>query len=248
MTEKLSEELCARCRAVEQNLADIQRRIAAAAQASGRKPEDITLLAATKTVPVEVVNHAISLGVHTIGENRVQELEEKYDRLDKENCQVHFIGHLQTNKVKYLVGKVDMIQSVDSVRLASEISRLSVQRGVTSRILIEVNVGREENKSGVMAEELERLLGEIAGMKGISVCGLMAIPPICRENEELRNYFSLMHQYFVDIKSKKSDNVAMDYLSMGMSGDFEEAILCGSNMVRVGSSLFGQRQYATNLK
>ena len=243
MTEKLSEELEARCRAVEENLADIRVRIARAAEASGRKAEDIILLAATKTVPVEVINHAIRLGVDFIGENRVQELEEKYDRLERDKCQVHFIGHLQTNKVKNLVGRVDMIQSVDSVRLAKEISRLSVQRGVNTRVLLEVNIGREENKSGVLPEALEDLLGEITGMPAISVCGLMAIPPICEETERLQNYFSLMAEYFVDIKRKKSDNVAMEYLSMGMSGDFEEAILCGANMVRVGSSLFGRRQY-----
>ena len=231
-----------------ENVARIRENMAAAAREAGRDPADILLCAACKTRTVEEVIASAVLPIDLFGENHVQELVEKTNANAYCGKPGHFIGHLQTNKVKYLVGKVDMIQSVDSVRLASEISRLSVQRGVTSRILIEVNVGREENKSGVMAEELESLLGEIAGMKGISVCGLMAIPPICRENEELRNYFSLMHQYFVDIKSKKSDNVAMDYLSMGMSGDFEEAILCGSNMVRVGSSLFGQRQYATNLK
>lgn len=247
MTEKLSEELEARCRALEENLADIRTRMAQAAIASGRKPEDITLLAATKTVPVEVVNRAIELGVTDIGENRVQELDEKYDRLLREQCRVHFIGHLQTNKVKNLVGRVNLIQSVDSVRLAREISRLSVQRDVTTDILLEVNIGREENKSGVAPEGLESLLGEIAGMPGIFVRGLMAIPPICDEKERLQNYFSLMRQYFIDIKSKKSDNVAMDFLSMGMSGDFEEAVLCGSNMVRVGSSLFGKRQYAEKI-
>ena len=243
MTEKLSEELQARCRALEMNLQDIRTRIDAAAKASGRLPEEITLLAATKTVPVEVINHAIRLGVDHIGENRVQELEQKYDRLERDQCSVHFIGHLQTNKVKNLVGRVDMIQSVDSVRLAREISRLSVQRNVVTDILLEVNIGREENKSGVLPEELETLLGEITGMDGIFVRGLMAIPPICEEKERLRNYFSLMSEYFIDIKRKKSDNVAMEFLSMGMSGDFEDAILCGANIVRIGSSLFGQRQY-----
>ncbi len=243
MTEKLSEELQQRCRALEENLRDIRQRIAQAAQSSGRTEKDIILLAATKTVPVEVINHGIHLGIDYIGENRVQELEEKYDRLDKENCQVHFIGHLQTNKVKNLIGRVDMIQSVDSERLAKEISRLSVQREVTTDILLEVNIGKEPAKSGVMPEELEDLLGKICILPGLRVRGLMAIPPICDEKEKLQNYFSLMSQYFVDIKSKKSDNVAMDYLSMGMSGDFEDAILCGANLVRVGSSLFGQRIY-----
>ncbi len=243
MMEKLSEELEQRCRALEENLRDIRQRIAQAAERSGRTEKDVILLAATKTVPVEVINHGIRLGIDYIGENRVQELEEKYDRLEKENCQVHFIGHLQTNKVKNLVGRVDMIQSVDSERLAKEISRLSVQRGVTTDILLEVNIGKEPAKSGVMPEELEDLLGKICVFPGLRVRGLMAIPPICEEKERLCNYFSLMSQYFVDIKSKKSDNVAMEYLSMGMSGDFEDAILCGANLVRVGSSLFGQRIY-----
>lgn len=243
MMEKLSEELEQRCRALEENLRDIRQRIAQAAERSGRTERDVILLAATKTVPVEVINHGIRLGIDYIGENRVQELEEKYDRLEKENCQVHFIGHLQTNKVKNLVGRVDMIQSVDSERLAKEISRLSVQRGVTTDILLEVNIGKEPAKSGVMPEELEDLLGKICVFPGLRVRGLMAIPPICEEKERLCNYFSLMSQYFVDIKSKKSDNVAMEYLSMGMSGDFEDAILCGANLVRVGSSLFGQRIY-----
>lgn len=243
MTEKLSEELEARCRALEENLRDIRQRIAKAAQTSGRTEKDVTLLAATKTVPVEVINHGIRLGIDYIGENRVQELEEKYDRLEREKCQVHFIGHLQTNKVKNLVGRVDMIQSVDSEKLAKEISRLSMQREVTTDILLEVNVGKEAAKSGVMPEELEDLLGKICILPGLRIRGLMAIPPICDEKERLHNYFSLMSQYFVDIKRKKSDNVAMEYLSMGMSGDFEDAILCGANLVRVGSSLFGQRQY-----
>ena len=243
MTDKLSEELQARCLALEENLRDIRERIAQAAQASGRTEKDVILLAATKTVPVEVINHGIRLGIDYIGENRVQELEEKYDQLEREKCQVHFIGHLQTNKVKNLVGRVDMIQSVDSEKLAKEISRLSVQREVTTDILLEVNVGKETAKSGVMPEELEDLLGKICILPGLRIRGLMAIPPICDKKERLHNYFSLMSQYFVDIKRKKSDNVAMEYLSMGMSGDFEDAILCGANLVRVGSSLFGQRQY-----
>ena len=205
---------------------------------------EVTIVAAVKMQTRETVKELMRVAPDLVlGENRVQELTAKYDPAYR----WHFIGQLQTNKVKNLVGRVDMIQSVDSVRLAKEISRLSVQRDVTTDILLEVNIGREENKSGVAPEELESLLGEIAGMPGIFVRGLMAIPPICDEKERLQNYFSLMRQYFIDIKSKKSDNVAMDFLSMGMSGDFEEAILCGSNMVRVGSSLFGKRQYAEKI-
>ncbi len=160
--EKLSnDELAQRCHALEENLKRIRAEIAEAAVRSGRKPEDITLLAATKTVPVEVINHGIELGLDHIGENRVQELCDKYDALEREKTDVQFIGHLQTNKVKYLIGKVSMIQSVDSMKLAQEISRLSVREHQTMDVLVEVNIGREENKSGVLPEQLSGLLEEI---------------------------------------------------------------------------------------
>ena len=200
-----------------ENVARIRENMAAAAREAGRDPADILLCAACKTRTVEEVIASTVLPIDLFGENHVQELVEKTDANAYCGKPGHFIGHLQTNKVKNLVGRVNLIQSVDSVRLAREISRLSVQRDVTTDILLEVNIGREENKSGVAPEELESLLGEIAGMPGIFVRGLMAIPPICDEKERLQNYFSLMHQYFIDIKSKKSDNVAMDFLSMGMS-------------------------------
>ena len=244
MTEKLSDEFTKRFHDVEENYKVIQERMAEAAVKSGRNPKDITLLAATKTVPVEVINHGISIGIDHIGENRVQELTDKYDRYDLNACDLQFIGHLQTNKVKYLIGKVSMIQSVDSVKLAKEISRLSTAAGSVMDILVEVNIGREKNKSGVFPEGLEDLLGEISQMQGIRVRGLMSIPPVDAEMAETMRYFSNMSKYFVDIKTKKLDNVCMDYLSMGMSHDYYEAILSGANLVRVGSALFGARIYS----
>ena len=245
MTEKLSNE--ERFAAFDRNYQEIQEQIAAAAERSGRKAEDITLLAATKTVPVEVVNHAISMGLAHIGENRVQELLDKYPALDREHCDVQFIGKLQTNKVKYLIDKVSCIQSLDSVKLAKEISRLCQRDGRVMDVLVEVNIGREENKGGVSPEELTGFIDEIRLLPGLHVNGLMAIPPICSDSKELCRYFSGMKQYYVDIQGKSMDNVTMDCLSMGMSSDFALAISCGATMVRVGSSLFGAREYVPKL-
>lgn len=229
---------------LEANLKIVRERMAEAAVKSGRKPEDITLLAATKTVSTELINKAIEFGLTHMGENKVQELMDKYDNLNLENCSCQFIGHLQTNKVKYLIGKVDLIQSVDSFKLAKEISRLSEKQGIVTDILLEVNIGREENKSGVMPEKLDELFDEVSSLSGVNVKGLMCIPPICENKEELMGYFSRMNDYFVDIKRKKLDNKNDSMiLSMGMSSDYYEAILCGATMVRVGSLLFGERIY-----
>lgn len=241
--EKSYSEFGQRFRDVEKNLKTIRERIAEAAAQSGRAPEDIALLAATKTVPAEVINHAVSLGVQHIGENRVQELEEKYDAYDLAHCDLQFIGHLQTNKVKYLVGRVSMIQSVGNAKLAGEISRLYSARGLTADILVEVNIGEEPNKSGAAPAELGALLEQIAPLPAVRVRGLMAIPPANASERETMNYFFRMHQYFVDIKAQKTDNIAMDYLSMGMSSDYPLAIRSGANMVRIGTALFGPRNY-----
>ncbi len=245
MTEKLStENLQERFRAVEENLEEIEHNVTVAAQKAGKTRTDITVLAATKTVPVEIINYSIEKGIAYIGENKVQELMDKYDAYEKDKAQVHFIGHLQVNKIKYLVGRVQMIQSVDSMKLAKEISRLSQKREVQTKILVEVNIGREENKSGVLPENLESLLEEISVLPNISICGLMAIPPANVKKEETLHYFSQMYEYFVDMSRKKLDNVSMDYLSMGMSADYAEAIECGANMVRIGSALYGARDYS----
>lgn len=228
---------------VEYNYKLINERIAEAAQKVGKNREDITFLAATKTVEPEIINYAISLGLDHIGENKVQELLSKYEAYDLEKCSLQFIGHLQTNKVRQIVDKVDLIQSVDSLKLAKEIANQSLKHNKTTDILVEVNIGREENKSGVFEESLEELLMQIAQIKGISVKGLMTIPPICDNRHKISNYFHKMHNLFIDISQKKLDNINMTILSMGMSADYYEAILEGANMVRVGSALFGARNY-----
>lgn len=230
-------------RDVEYNYNVINERISEAAQKVGKTREDIKFLAATKTVDVEVINYAISLGLNYIGENKVQELISKYDNYNLENCSLQFIGHLQSNKVRQIVGKVDLIQSVDSVKLAKEISRQSVNKNVNTDILVEVNIGREENKSGVLPEMAYELIDEIKDFDNISVKGLMTIPPISDNSQEISEYFNKVNKLFIDISGKKLDNVSMDILSMGMSSDYYEAILMGANMVRVGSSLFGARDY-----
>ena len=243
MTERLSAEILERFEDVSRNYSEITENIARAAGKSGRKAEDITFLAATKTVEPCVINHAVSLGLRYIGENKVQELLSKYEEYDLDNCQLQFIGHLQTNKVRQIIGKVSMIQSVDSLKLAKEISRQSVKNGINTDILVEVNIGREEKKSGVFSEQLDELLGEISGLDNIKVRGLMTIPPICEKKAEICKFFDNMYKLFIDISSKTLDNISMDFLSMGMSDDYEDAILCGANMVRVGSRLFGKRIY-----
>lgn len=228
---------------VEYNYKLINERIAEAAQKVGKSREDITFLAATKTVEPEIINYAISLGLDHIGENKVQELLSKYESYNLEKCSLQFIGHLQTNKVRQIVDKVDLIQSVDSVKLANEIAKQSLKHNKTTDILVEVNIGREENKSGVYPENLEELLCEISKIDGISVKGLMTIPPVCDNKHKISKYFNNMHNIFIDISSKKLDNISMTILSMGMSADYYEAILEGANMVRIGSSLFGARDY-----
>lgn len=228
---------------VEYNYKQICENIALAAQKCGKTAEDITFLAATKTVDALTINHAISLGLKFIGENRVQELLSKYNDYDLCNCSLQFIGHLQSNKVRQIVDKVDLIQSVDSVKLASEISRQAALKGKNIDILIEVNIGREDNKSGVMPEQLSDLLFQVKDLPSIHIKGLMAIPPICDNSQKICKYFDNMHKMFIDIKDQNIDNISMDILSMGMSDDYEQAILCGSNMVRVGSALFGARNY-----
>ena len=243
MTENLSTEILEKIEWFDRNFEDINRRIVGACEQVGKKPSDIIMLAATKTVPVEVINHAIKSGVKYIGENRVQEFLSKKDAL-LPDAHRHFIGHLQTNKVKDIVGEVEMIESVHSLKLATEINRLCENLGKTMDILLEVNIGNEESKSGFSAEELEENLLKISKLPFIKVKGLMTIPPICDNNEKSMQYFEKMSKLFIDIRAKIKDNIDMVYLSMGMSGDFEDAIKCGANIVRIGTSLFGQRDYS----
>lgn len=242
MTEKFTVDEN-RLKAVEDNYKSVKSRVEEAALKAGRNPTDVRLMAVTKTVESVYINKVLDLGADLIGENRVQEYLGKKDELHLDNVEKHLIGHLQTNKVKQIVGEVDMIESVDSVKLATEINRVSKNKGLITNILVEVNVGKEDSKSGIYIEQLEDLLNEIALMSNIKVKGLMTIPPICDSEKEVSQYFSTMYQSFIDIRDKKIDNIDMEILSMGMSGDFEAAIANGSNIVRVGSSIFGARKY-----
>ena len=240
MTEKLLDKGFER---VEENLKAVRENIAAAAVKSGRKPEDIKLMAVTKTVEPEYINFAISRGIDLIGENKVQEFMSKKEFLNLENCKAHLIGHLQTNKVKKIVGEVDMIQSLDSLHLAEEISNRSAAAGFVTDVLIEVNIGGEECKTGLDTSKLEELIYAAAQMPGIKVRGLMTVPPFSEDSEQSRRFFANMYKLFIDMRSKKIDNISMDILSMGMSGDYCQAIEEGSTLVRVGSAIFGNRRY-----
>lgn len=236
MTEKSLTEV------FNENYSEIKEKIAVAAEKSGRKAENITLLAAVKTVSPELINYAIEQGISVIGDNRVQELISKEGEVSK-NVTKHFIGHLQTNKVKDIVGRVSLIESVDSLRLAEAIGKQAQKNGKTADILLEVNIGDEESKSGFKAEELFESIEKVAKIAGVRVKGLMAIPPVCENSEEIRKYFLKMRQLFIDIGGKNIDNISMEILSMGMSGDYETAIECGSTEVRIGTLLFGRRNY-----
>ena len=209
---------------------------------AGRSADDVRLMCVTKTVEPEYINPVLDLGADLIGENRVQEYCSKLDTLHLDGVEKHIIGHLQTNKVKYIAGRVDMIESVDSLKLAREISKEFKKANSTANVLVEVNIGREESKSGCDIDELEELLYQISELDCIKVKGLMTIPPICDELQA-RKYFALMNKKFLELKEKKIDGVEMQTLSMGMSADYEAAILEGSNIVRVGSAIFGARKY-----
>ena len=227
---------------VRARIASVRARITDICRTCGRKDEPL-LLAATKTVPVETINFAIrECGITAIGENRVQELLSKYDELDK-SVRLHFIGRLQRNKVKYIVDKVDMIESLDSIPLAEEIEKQAAKIGRTIDVLLEVNTGREEQKGGFFPEALEGALEKIAEFRHIHVCGLMAVSPVCEKNEEISRYFQETYQKFIDISRKKLHNIDMTVLSMGMTDSYPEAIEQGSTMIRLGSALFGHRDY-----
>lgn len=226
----------------DENYKIVCDKIDKSANSVGKKFEDITLLAATKTVNPETINYSFEKGIKYIGENRVQEFLSKEDALNK-GFHRQFIGTLQTNKVKQIVGKVELIQSVDSVKLAREISKQSVARGITSDVLIEINIGNENSKSGLDKSELNEILEEISEMKGIFVKGLMTLGPIYENNNQKSKFFEEMYKIYIDNKGKILDNISIDILSMGMSDDFDLAIKCGATMVRIGSALYGKRIY-----
>lgn len=222
---------------ISENLKRIRYDIEEAKAKYRKSDDDVRIMAVTKTVPYERVNYAVSEGVTLLGENRVQEYLEKKDFYDK-SAEVNFIGHLQTNKIKYIIDSVTLIHSVDSVKLAAEINRQAEKIGRCMNVLIEVNIGREESKSGVLPEKLDELLYESAQMQSIKVKGLMTIPPIGRSEEA----FDKMQQLFNNLKAKRQDNIDMDILSMGMSSDYALAVRYGSNIVRIGSGIFGSRK------
>lgn len=227
---------------VYENVQALRRQIDEAAVAAGRKPEEVTLVAATKVQTSETIREAIRSGITVCGENRVQEFNAHWADNAYEGAEVHFIGHLQKNKVKYLVGKVALIESVDSEELLRAIDQRAQKLGLVQDILIEVNIGGEESKSGVTPEEAVRLTELAAGLAGVNPRGLMAIPPVAEISGGNSRYFAEMYQLFVDIRGKTYDNrVSIDCLSMGMSGDFADAIAHGSTQVRIGTALFGAR-------
>lgn len=229
---------------VYDNAKSVLDRIAESAVKSGRRPEDILLVAASKMNSAQRIREAYSAGVRAFGENRAQEMTEKLEMNAYDGAELHFIGHLQKNKVKNVVGKASVIESVDSPELVSLIGKRAVTLGITQEVLIEINIGNEARKSGIDKSELDELLSCAGETEGIYVKGLMAIPPRCDNIAKIKRYFEEMTNLFIDMGAKKYDNVNMTFLSMGMSGDFEEAILAGANIVRVGSAIFGERIYA----
>ena len=227
---------------LKENLYQVQENMKEACRRSGRAESDVTLIAVSKTKPLPMLEEVYSLGIRDFGENKVQELVDKAEQLP-DDIRWHMIGHLQRNKVKYIVDKVYMIHSVDSLRLAEEISKEAVKRGIIVNILIEVNVAGEESKFGVTPEDTPGLVQEISHLPGILVRGLMTIAPFVENAEDTRIFFSALKKLYVDITNKNIDNVRMDYLSMGMTGDYEVAIEEGASFVRVGTGIFGERSY-----
>ena len=221
---------------------EVRNRIGDACKKVNRCPDEVTLIAVSKTKPIEMLQEAYNEGCRNFGENKVQELVDKYEVMPKD-IKWHMIGHLQRNKVKYIVDKVAMIHSVDSLRLAEEISKEALKKNVTVSVLIEVNVAGEETKFGVAPSEVEELLRQVAVLPGIVVKGLMTIAPFVDNPEDNRRYFAALKQLSVDITKKNIDNITMNVLSMGMTGDYTVAIEEGASFVRVGTGIFGERQY-----
>lgn len=227
---------------IKENLAEVEKNICAACERAGRDRNEITLITVSKTNPVSRLKEAMDCGIHIFGENKVQEMLEKQEALPKD-LEWHMIGHLQRNKVKYLVGKVALIHSVDSLRLAQEISKEALKQGTIENILVEINVAEETSKFGITTDEAIELIPEIAKLPNICIKGLMTIAPFVADPEENRVVFRALKKLSVDISSKNIDNVTMDVLSMGMTNDYEVAIEEGSTMVRVGTGIFGKRSY-----
>ena len=228
---------------IAENVAAIRAAMESAARDAGRDPKEIKLCAATKMNDAAAVRQAIAAGVDVCGENRVQELSQKLGENAYVGAPVHFIGHLQTNKVRQVVGKVDLIQSVGSLHLLEAVNKEAARQNLRQDILLEVNIGEEAAKTGFVASEVLPLIDKIDSFSNICVRGLMAIPPISENPGDNSKFFLKMREIYVDIRAKKKDNVQVDCLSMGMSGDYLDAIRCGSTMVRIGTAIFGERHY-----
>lgn len=222
---------------VKHRVLEIRKKLAYAAAKSNRNVNEISLMAVTKNVSADLVNAAIKSGIRLLGENRAQELNSKYDYYERDNVDIHFIGHLQRNKVKTIINKVDMIESVDSEHLACEIGKQALKNNKTMPILLEINIGKQQTKTGFDPDKVLEAAKAIANMPGVKIRGLMTIPP----KENVTYYFEKIKDIYIDISQEKIDNVSMDFLSMGMSSDFEKAISFGSNIVRIGSLMFGSR-------
>ncbi len=230
---------------LKENLEYVESQIREACERSGRAREEVTLIAVSKTKPVSVLKEAYDLGVRVFGENKVQELADKYEALPKD-IRWHMIGHLQRNKVKYIIDKVELIHSVDSLRLAETIEKEAARHNITANILIEVNVAKEDSKFGLMPEELNEFVFEVAKFPHIQVQGLMTIAPFVDDPEENRGIFQRLRKLSVDIAAKNVDNITMRILSMGMTNDYTVAVEEGAAMVRVGTGIFGARDYTNN--
>lgn len=227
---------------IKENLDEVKDKIAAAAIKSGRQPEEITLIAVTKTLSIDVINAAMALGITDVGENKVQEVMDKYELVNNEP-NWHLIGHLQTNKVKFIIDKVSLIHSVDSLRLAEEISKRCEKAEKIMEILIQINVAEEETKFGIQRDEIFELVEAVSQLPNLKIKGLMTIAPYTDNEEELRKYFREMKDIFETLKKTMYNRTDMTYLSMGMTNDYELAIEEGSNMVRIGTGIFGARNY-----
>ena len=228
---------------ISENIAEIRKNIAEAAKRVGRSPEDVLLLAVSKTVDVSRIKAAVECGLDRLGENRVQEIMEKHEPMG-DGVRWHLIGHLQTNKVKYIIDKVELIHSVESIKLAEEIDKQAKKHSLTADVLVEVNMANEDSKFGIPPEETEAFIREISKFENIRVRGLMTVAPNVENGEENRVYFRNMKQLLVDINGKKINNINMDVLSMGMTGDYITAVEEGATIVRVGTGIFGKRDYS----
>lgn len=228
---------------LKDQLQEVEKRIQAACDRAGRKREEVTLIAVSKTKPVETLQEAYDLGVRIFGENKVQELTAKYEALPKD-IHWHMIGHLQTNKVKYIIDKAELIHSVDSLKLAEMIEKEAAKHDLIADILVEVNVAEEESKFGMKMEEVIPFVEKVSAFPHVRVRGLMTIAPFVEDPEENRSIFADLHKLYIDIKKKNHDNDTVSVLSMGMTNDYEVAIEEGATMVRVGTGIFGARNYA----